>query len=532
MSFRVLPNASRRVGMVIATGALLVASGVPAYADDPQAPPPFRLSGFAAEGRGHGQATVPISGAAVVSAATLAATTVSAGPNVDVNAGGSDATIQSPIGGVTVNSCFPGKETPQDETTIAVSPVDAAILVAGANDYRLYEPSENRYDGSGGFFRSTDGGATWMAGLLPGLVRANAIAPGLYEAAGDPSVAAGPNNVFWYANLAFNRTDNANSVAVSRSENGGATWSTSFVLQTSAADGGRVFNDKEWVGADPSNGLVAHVTWTQFQTSPSGHTRSSPIVISNTTDGGAHWSAPVRVSPFLYNQGSVVLVDATGTIHVTYEAYSRGGDVVAYSTSTDGGATFSTRVLAAINDIPSPLPGATFRDYSFPAFARDGANLHVVWSNWNGTNADVLYIRSTDGGASWSSPVAIGGGSGDQFLPWVGSNGGTVFASWSDRPAANDTYSIAGAGSSDGGASWSAPVAISTATSNVLDGNAFGYPTCAFSFIGDYSGITVDANGVAHVAWTDTRRGNDPTDSSTNDTTADQDVYTATLSIH
>src|SRR5439155_696109 len=83
---------------------------------------------------------------------------------------------------------------------------------------------------------------------------------------------------------------------------------------------------------------------------------------------------------------------------------------------------------------PSPLPGATFRDYSFPAFARDGANLHVVWSNWNGTNADVLYIRSTDGGASWSSPVAIGGGSGDQFLPWVGSNGGTVFASWSDRP--------------------------------------------------------------------------------------------------
>src|SRR5438309_4776497 len=71
MSFRVLPNASRRVGMVIATGALLVASGVPAYADDPQAPPPFRLSGFAAEGRGHGQATVPISGAAVVSAATL-----------------------------------------------------------------------------------------------------------------------------------------------------------------------------------------------------------------------------------------------------------------------------------------------------------------------------------------------------------------------------------------------------------------------------------------------------------------------------
>src|SRR5579859_4873042 len=68
----------------------------------------------------------------------------------------------------------------------------ARRLSPGANDYRLYEPSENRYDSSGGVYRSTDGGTTWSAGFLPGLVRADTAAPGPYESAGDPAVVVGP----------------------------------------------------------------------------------------------------------------------------------------------------------------------------------------------------------------------------------------------------------------------------------------------------------------------------------------------------
>jgi hypothetical protein len=95
----------------------------------------------------------------------------------------------------------------------------------------------------------------------------------------------------------------------------------------------------------------------------------------------------------------------------------------------------------------------------------------VVWSNWNGTNADVVYMRSTNGGASWSSPATL-----------------------------------------------------STATSDVQAGNAFSFPNCAFNFIGDYSGITVDSSGVGHSLWTDIRADRfDPTGN------ADQDPFTATL---
>jgi hypothetical protein len=462
-------------------------------------------------------ATTPVTSGTTYPGAALSAASVTAGANVDV-IGSNDVTQQATINGVSVFTCNPGKDTAQNETTIAAS---GSTLVAGANDYRLYEPTENRYDSSGGFYRSTEGGTTWSAGFLPGLVRADTAAPGPYESAGDPAVVAGPKGTFWYANIAFDRTDAANSVAVSRSTNGGNSWSTSFVVQTPANQGKAMFNDKEWIGADPSDptGKTAYVTWTLFQGS------SSAIVISKTTDGGLTWSAPQRVSNvFTNDQGSTVVVGSSGTVYVTFETFHGRTDSVAFAVSTDGGATFTTRLIAPVSDIPSPLPGATFRDDSFPALAVDGPTLHVVWSNWNGTDADVVYMRSANGGASWSSPVTIGGGPGDQFFPWIAARNGVAYASWMIR-ASGDTYTIAGVASTNGGASWSSPVTLSTAPSDVQAGNEFSFPNCAFNFIGDYSGITVDSTGAGHSLWTDIRA--DQFDPPGN---ADQDPFTATLS--
>jgi hypothetical protein len=490
---------------------------------------PFGLSGLPAQSRGPKvapglaspstpSAPAPSGSGPGYHAASPSAAFVKAGRNVDV-IGGSDVAQQGTINGVSVNTCNPGKNAAQNETTIASN---GSTLIGGTNDYRLYEPSENRYDSGGGVYRSTDGGKTWSAGFLPGLVRASTAAPGPYESAGDPAVAPGTQpNVFWYANLAFNRSDAANSVAVSRTADGGRTWSTHFVVQTSAADGANIFNDKEWVGADPSDrsGRTAYVTWTLFE----GNT--SAIVISKTTDGGRTWSAPHQVSDvYVDDQGSTVAVSKTGTVYVTFEALdpATNADAVAFAASTDGGATFTTRVLDPVNDIPSPLPGATFRDDSFPVLALDGRTLHVVWSDWNGTDADILYTRSTDGGANWSAPAIIGGGPGDQIFPWVAASRGTVYASWLSR-SSGDAYTAAGAASASNGARWSAPATLSTAVSDAMAGNFFGFPNCAASFIGDYTGLTVDANGVGHALWTDIRA--DRFDAGG----ADQDPFTATL---
>jgi BNR/Asp-box repeat protein len=510
----------KRFGIAMAAiSGLAVAALTPVYATSTTSTP-FALSGLAAESRQPSVASTPVTRGVINPSAPSSGGTLNVGTNVDV-IGSNDVTQKAVINGVSVKTCNPGKNTAQNETTIASN---GSSLVGGANDYRLYEPSENRYDSSGGFYVSNDGGKTWSVGFLPGLVRANPTAPGPYESAGDPAVVAGAPGVFWYANIAFDRTDAANSVAVSRSIDGGQTWTTHFVVQTPANQGKGLFNDKEWIGADPSDptGLTAYVTWTEFEGA------SSAIVISKTTDGGVTWTAPQLVSSvFTNDQGSTVVVDNSGHVFVTFETFNGSTDAVVFSVSIDGGASFTSRQIASVQDIPSPLPGATFRDDSFPTLALDGttATLHVVWSNWNGSNADVVYMRSIDGGADWSKPVTIGGGAGDQFFPWIAAGNGKVFATWFNRAGTDDTYTIAGVSSSDAGATWTSPVTVSTATSNVMAGNQFQFPSCLFSFIGDYNAVTVDSSGVGHALWTDIRSNH--FDGSGG---ADQDAFTATLS--
>lgn len=82
--------------------------------------------------------------------------------------------------------------------------------------------------------------------------------------------------------------------------------------------------------------------------------------------------------------------------------------------------------------------------------------------------------------------------------------------------------------SGDSGATWSAPVLVSSRASNVRLGNGFGYPDCAPRFIGDYSGIAVGSDGVAHPMWTDIRKGNSPDEPGS---THDQDPYTARVTL-
>jgi len=533
---------------VLVLGAALLMAGATATTARPAVSPHFLPSGIVAatrhlDGASPGAATTVQSAPTVDSfgVVTPSAAALSAGSNVNV-VGSADVTQQATINGSSVATCNPGKQTAQNETTIAVNPGNASYLVAGVNDYRIYEPSEHRYDGSGGYFRSSNAGAGWTAGYLPGLVRANSVAPGPYQSAGDPSVAASPGGVFWYANLAFDRSDNANAVAVSRGTNNGAAWATHFVVQTSSSAGATLFNDKEWIAADnhypPTSvyyGKVAYVTWTQFHTTTTGSYVSSPIVFAKTVDGGAHWSAPNTIDTgFPYSQGSVVQVDASGRVHVAFEtAVGPHQEAIVYYGSSDGGTTWTRKLAVNITDIPDPLAGAKFRTDSFPSLAVDGATVHLVWANATKVNGTVyarlVYTRSTNGGTTWLSPALLASTTGDDWFPSVAARGGKVYVSWLHRASANATYSARAVGSKDGGASWSAPVTTSTASSTVGNGNLFEYPNCAPDFIGDYSGVAVGSDGVGHPLWTDIRIGNDTATSPSPH--ADQDPYTATLKV-
>jgi len=109
----------------------------------------------------------------------------------------------------------------------------------------------------------------------------------------------------------------------------------------------RAQQDKEWLAADmtpsPFRGSV-YMTWTEFDKYASPLPGdSSRILFSRSTDRGATWSAPVRIS----DQGGDCL-DGDNTVEGAVPAVGHGGEVyvswsgplgIMFDRSTDGGAT-------------------------------------------------------------------------------------------------------------------------------------------------------------------------------------------------
>src|SRR3569833_4258671 len=82
-----------------------------------------------------------------------------------------------------------GCNTAQHETTIDVNPHNPWNLVAGTNDFRVFNTRESRNDGSGWAYTTFDGGRTWKNVQLPHLTFQTGATGALsdMDSAGDPA---------------------------------------------------------------------------------------------------------------------------------------------------------------------------------------------------------------------------------------------------------------------------------------------------------------------------------------------------------
>ncbi len=443
-----------------------------------------------------------------------------------------------------------GCQAAQNETTIAVNPRNADNLVAGTNDYRVFNARENRNDGSGWAYTTFDGGRTWRDVQLPHLTFQTGAAGPLsdMDSAGDPAVAFGLDGTVYYANLVFSRLNAASGVVVSVSHDGGLHWSEPSIVHTDGVDNSGnpldtgVFNDKEWITVDPRSGAV-YVTWTSFL--PDG---TSPITVSRSDDSGLTWSAPTLVNPVSsftpggvtpYSQGSNPQVGRDGKLFIAYESavcatlacnQPTDHDEVIVATSEDGGKTFSNAPVAIDYDFPGnadvgrpTLTGENFRINSFPQMAIDHSTdtLYVTWAddrngsydaNGNSikTNGDVLVVSSKHG-RHWSDVQTVGTAS-DEVFPAIAAFDEQVAVSFYTR-----AYDPNGIGLDfayvrvdEGRHIGSAPVRrITTQTSNPqTQFVGIGARTGAVLqgvFIGDYTAAAMGRDGVFHPSWTDFR---------------------------
>lgn len=358
--------------------------------------------------------------------------------------------LSSPLDGMTVlpPAVTVNQDTaaaPQNETMIAVDPNKPSRIVSGANDYvtRTWPctvgntPCSALGDGYSGTYFSNDGGQTWCCAstdpahigtLIPGV---NHLVGGPYEAGGDPALAFDSRGTAFYAGLGFDRTAPPNTVAVNTGTfdgSGKLAWSPPVFINPTTSPS--ILNDKEWIAADWHASSAfrdrVYVSWTRFIFNPqNGSYVQSPIFFAYSADHGATFSAPAKISGnVLYDQGSRPIVGYDGTVYVIFEGATRLSTLDAQwiVKSTDGGVTWSKPTkIADVQDVISPA-NTVYRDDSFPAGdAAPNGDLYVAWSTQlsdasgglcptrtnNGCHLVAVYSKSTDGGATWSAPVPI-----------------------------------------------------------------------------------------------------------------------------
>src|SRR5260221_2366671 len=371
----------------------------------------------------------------------------------------------------------------QNEPTLAIDPRNTAVWSAGSNDYC---PVPTAGDVWAGFYRSSDAGAQWPDSLLPGYngdTSTQGTSSPLHQmvsggaiAAGDPVMSwDGAGDLFYMGNN-FNRgiadgnshsfRDNTGDVWVatyapanpSDNTTDGAKYVRTVILATNTFGLGS-FNDKTNLAADPATGNV-YAAWSDFH-----GTGCNEILFSRSTDGGATFSPPLKISSGICgNQGPSIAIGPSGQVDISWEAFTGGAFGVppssgvggAFVSSTNFGQTFSKAQIVVnytaftsgqfsgngtreCGDGPLACPTG----FTFPRF--DLANPYLAADNVHGTlvmafqvaqssgQGQIESMFSTDGGSTWSSPALLASSStGHQFFPFLAASGGRVSAIWYD----------------------------------------------------------------------------------------------------
>jgi sialidase-1 len=260
-------------------------------------------------------------------------------------------------------------------------------------------------------------------------------------------------------------------VELIRSRDDGATWSWPEVLLDTPID------DRDaGIVETPSGALLVttftslayeatlekHPGWAAVQRRTTAAQRQSLLDcwMLRSTDG-LTWSAPYRV-PVNSPHGPVALAD--GRLLYAGKQLWKAGHKVGVCESRDDGVTW--RWLAAI----PARPGDTAEQYhELHAVDAGGGRLLVHLRNHNpANNNETLQSESTDGGKTWSVPHAIGVWGLPSHLLRL--RDGRVLMSYGYR---RQPFGIQARVSSDRGATWSAPIVI---TSDGASGD-LGYPS-------------------------------------------------------
>jgi hypothetical protein len=367
-----------------------------------------------------------------------------------------------------------------NEPSICVDPTNGNRMVIG---WRQFDTVSSNFR-QGGWAYTNNGGVTWT---FPGVLE-----PGIFRS--DPVLDSDDTGNFFYLSLLQTFFDN-----MFRSIDHGVSWTN-----LAPAKGG----DKQWFTIDNTNSTGHGFQYQSWSTSGNNYGGRQ---FSRSADGGFTWIDPVNIpnSP----AWGTLDVDSNGNLFIGGVSLFSGQIWCERSTNAkNSGVTPTFDQSTAVNlggdiDVSEPINPEGLVGQVFLTVDRSGTatnnNVYMLASvlpTGAANGSDVMFVRSTNGGASFGPPKRVNDDAiNHNKWHWLGTMSvapnGRIDSVWLDtRNAANNTDSqLFYSYSTDAGDTWSPNVAVSNSFNPLI-----GYPNQ--NKMGDYITLVSDNTG-ANVAY-------------------------------
>jgi hypothetical protein len=240
-------------------------------------------------------------------------------------------------------------------------------------------------------------------------------------------------------------TKDSGYVMITKSNDGGMSWSTP-VKVISTAETPDMPVDRPWIAIDNSGGAYDGRVYIVSKSIDIG-AFPHHVWMKSSSDGGTTWS-PIKLvddsipTNLISNSMGVPTVGADGNLYIAYISYNPSQSPfprVICMKSTDGGVNMTPKIIAYAASGSGITDTLYQGSYVLSANPNDANNLVYTFTDQRNGDPDILSVRSTNGGNTWTVAPArvnkdvVANGVG-QDMCWAGfSASGKYAVVWRDR---------------------------------------------------------------------------------------------------
>jgi hypothetical protein len=271
-------------------------------------------------------------------------------------------------------------------------------------------------------------------------------------------VAASGTNVYvaWQDSTISDLSDNNYDIYIKRSVNRGETFvknddsgNESTEVQNLSNNPG--FSEHPQIAA--YNEMV-HVAWVDNTLG------NKETLFARSIDNGTTFSKATNLSNTTTNSRNVEIAAFENNVYVVWlDEDEQGNGVILFTTSNDGGDTFSNPVIIA-RDVNNN------NDITLPKVAAYDDNLHIAWNVADNTQeggeimTGLFYVKSSDQGNTFSPPIKLNNNGEKVGEAQLAAYKNAVYVVWGSSPYDQITSNLFFTKSIDNGDTFSSPIEV------------------------------------------------------------------------